>query len=223
MNDLTWWVILAGLIVGWWLASRRSSSPAPPVPPVRPTPASVSARATTARPFSWTGVPAARMVAELSVGICDGLTGEPLDPRQRLWRCARCHTCYHEASRAMLQAENRGCCLSCTATRFEPFSVAAPSGPATLAARVWWVGAAAEPGFYVAVLENKPWRQARKLIFPPAFSAQPGACRFIASLADREVTVRGDLASDGPLGPRIVITDRSMVRAIANPTPDRSR
>ncbi|MBV8189082.1 MAG: hypothetical protein JO339_17705 [Alphaproteobacteria bacterium] len=233
MSDFLSWLFIIGLfgVAVWLMPPRPVSRPAPPAmrPPVTPitaapVPAPVApARAAAVRPFSWSGASTARMTAELTASLCDGLTGEPLDPRQRLWRCTRCRTCYHEASRAALQAENLGRCLSCTATTFEPFSVAPSGSPVTLTARVWRVEAARDSGFYVAVLENKRWREARKLIFPPAFSTQPGARDFIESLAHRQVAVRGRLVSDGPLGPRIVVTDRSMVRATANPTPDRSR
>jgi hypothetical protein len=231
MSDLFSWLVIIGLFVAAaWLMSlgqnsrpappavRRPTRPAPPPAPVRATPPA-PAPAATVRPFSWSGASTARVTAELIAGLCDGLTGERLAPGQRVWRCTRCRTCYLDASRAALQAENHGCCLSCTGTSFVPFIDAAPDEPVTLTARVWRVEAAMDPGFYVAVLDNKRWRDARKLIFPPAFSTRPGARRFIASLANREVTVRGRLVNDGPLGPRILVTDRRMVRAIANPTP----
>jgi hypothetical protein len=224
MSDL---FTLLGIIAlfggGIWLMSLGPASRPATRPPVTPAmPAATSAPAATVRPFSWSRGSTARMTAELTAGLCDGLTGEPLDPRQRLWRCTHCRTCYHEASRAALQTENLGRCLSCRGSTFEPFSAARPEEPVTLTARVWRVEAAADAGFYVAVLDNKRWREARKLIFPPAFSAQPGARDFIHALANRQITVRGRLVNDGPLGPRILVTDRRMVRALANPTPDRS-
>lgn len=201
------WAVVIGLTY-WLFKSRRPARPNASAPTVRPPVPLI-------RRLRWFAPPEPRITAEVTSGIRDGLTGAPIEPGQRTRRCTRCHTAYHEASHATLLTDNDGRCLSCLATTFEPFGTAetVDAGEAiTLTARVWWVGAAAEPGFYVAVLENKPWREARKLIFPPTFTARPKARDFIASLADRQVTVRGPLASDGPLGPRIVVTRRSMVR-----------
>jgi hypothetical protein len=199
---------------------------APPVPPSATPPAPRS------RACAWSERGAPRVTAEPTEAVCDGLTGAPLDLTQPLWRCTRCRTCYHDDSRRTLQEENGGGCLACGSTdlqrftpapapRAHPTAAAAPlaEGPVTLTARVWWLGPAAEPGYYVAVLEKKPWRQALKLIFPPALAAQPGAMAFIAGLTGREITARGHLATDGPLGPRIVVTDRRMLRPAAASIP----
>jgi hypothetical protein len=200
------------------LAARRGPALRPGVAPAD--------RPARSRASTWTERGAARVTAEPAEAVCDGLTGARLDLTQPLWRCTRCRTCYRDDSRRTLQEENGGGCLACGGTNLQRFTpdpappAAAPvEGPVTLTAHVCWLGPAAEPGFYVAVLENKSWRQALKLIFPPALTAQPGAMAFIAGLTGREITARGPLATNGPLGPRIIVTDRRMLRLAATPTP----
>ena len=162
------------------------------------------------------------MVAEPVGALRDALTGLPLDPGQSLWRCARCRAAFHADSRATLAAENDGNCLSCGHAVLEPVLPAPAAAPApalaTLTARVCWLGPAAEPGFIVALLEDKPWRQARKLVFPPGVTHSAAAARFIAGLEGRTVTVGGRMDAEGPLGPRIVVTDLAAVRLVP-PTP----
>ena len=228
MSDFAGWLGAAVWIGGvYWLLKQRV--PARPASPPRPAPPPPSAPPPVPRPpptlpLPRTGPGAPRVTAELTAGIRDGLTGETIKHGQQACRCTRCHTAYHEESHATLQTDNAGQCLSCSATTFEQYTTAAVDGLTSFTARVCWVGAAAEPGFFVALLDDKPWRQARKLIFPPAFTSRRSARGFIASLANQEVTVRGSLASDGPLGPRIVVTRRDMVRPNPDPKhPHRSR
>jgi hypothetical protein len=203
-------------------AAERPPAP-PPVPvgrPVRP------------RPMEWRERRVPHVIAAPRVGLCDGLTGAVLDRTQPLWRCTRCLTCYQDESRRALQEENGGGCLACNGTDLQrlapehtPSTAAgtgltdeAPAeGPVAVTAKVWWLGPAAEPGFCVVVLENRSWREALKLIFPPALTAQRGAVAAIAALAGRAVVVDGHLTTGGPLGPRIVVTDRRSLRPTAIP------
>jgi len=237
--------------VYWAISRYQAPRPATPAATRAGSPAGGPTAAAGGRrvpAFGWSEREAPRITAELTADIRDGVTGAPLDPAQPVWRCTSCHTCYQEASRAVLAAENLGQCLGCGTAELErlmpsrpPAARATPvphttparraehatdaayaEGPITLTAHVWWVGSAADPGFYVAVLENKPWRRALKLIFPPAFSAQPGGAALVAGLREREVTVSGHLATNGPLGPRIIVTERRMIRTTSNPTHDRS-
>jgi hypothetical protein len=219
MSFLLGVLLLFGAV--WWF--HRQDERTRPAPPA-------------AAPLRFVPVPHVvheppRLLTELTETVLEGFTGAPLDLSRPLWRCRNCSACYEDASRDILQVENGGRCLSCNAAslaRFEPSRAAPPrvttppryrDGPITVTLPVRWIGPAADPGYVVAILEDLPWRQALKLIFPPAVARRPDVARLIAGLARRRVTVAGRLATAGPLGPRIVITDASMIRAVHPPLP----
>jgi hypothetical protein len=220
MNDLIVLLLVSGAVYWYWRQRRSAPDAAAPPSPIRFVP----------RPRVMHEPP--RLLAERTEAVLDGFTGAPLDLGRPLWRCTHCSACYEDASRDMLQAENGGRCLSCNTaslarytapSRPPPRIAAAPEptryrdGPVTITLQVRWVGPAADPGYFVAILEDMPWRQALKLIFPPAVSRRPDVARLIGALDRRRVTVAGRLTTAGPLGPRIVVTDPAMLRAIHPP------
>lgn len=60
--------------------------------------------------------------AELA-GVRDSFSAEPIDSARAIMRCPGCQAFYHADSVATLSRENRGKCVNCSSTAFDPVQV----------------------------------------------------------------------------------------------------
>lgn len=179
--------------------------------------------------------PAAGSPTDLDIkDLVDALTGAPLRLDAGLFQCNRCKVFYQIQSAEVIRTENGGRCVSCLHT--ELVSVTGRRGQRgrnadvniislenyrqyvghviTFESRVCTVKCSRRGTDYAVMFENKNWKQGFKMVAFRGAVDRIGGERFVYSLANRTVRVRGLLVLHKVFGYQIIVTDRAMILSI---------
>lgn len=166
--------------------------------------------------------------------LVDALTGAPLLLDAGLFQCQRCKVFYQAQSVEVIRAENGGRCVSClhaelvsVTGRREQRGRNADVNVITLENYRQYVGhvitfeghvhtvlPSRRGTDYAVMFENRGWTQGFKMVVFRGAVDRIGGERFLYSLANRTVRVRGLLILHKDFGYEIIVSDRAMILSI---------
>lgn len=179
---------------------------------------------------SGTGLPTDLDIKDL----VDALTGAPLQLNAGLFQCQHCKVFYQAQSVEVIRSENAGRCVSClhaelvsVTGRREQRGRNADVNLITLEnyrqyvghvitfeGRVHTVLTSRRGTDYAVMFENRRWTQGFKMVAFRGAVERIGGERFLYSLANRTVRVRGLLILHKDFGYEIIISDRAMILSV---------
>lgn len=166
--------------------------------------------------------------------LVDALTGAPLLLDAGLFQCKRCKVFYQAQSVEVIRAENGGRCASCLHAELvsvtggrEQRGRNADVNVITLENYRQYVGhvitfegqvhrvlTSRRGTDYAVMFENQSWTKGLKMVAFRGAVDRIGGQRFLYSLSNRKVRVRGLLIHHKIFGYQIIISDRAMILSI---------
>jgi len=166
--------------------------------------------------------------------LVDALTGAPLQLNAGLFQCQHCKVFYQAQSVEVIRSENAGRCVSClhaelvsVTGRREQRGRNADVNVITLdnyrqyvghvitfEGRVHTVLTSRRGTDYAVMFENCRWNEGFKMVAFRGAIERIGGERFLYSLANRTVRVRGLLIKHNYFGYEIIISDRAMILSV---------